>query len=415
MTKRTLMILGIILIQALVVSLVFMERVEAAAEETLNLGATLPFQSRIGIQLKNILNMNADIVNKAGGFTIGGKRYKISYYIYDDKYQADPARAAIEKLVFQDKIRFNVGTFGSAPTLAMLGVTEPNKIPIFGGAASIKLLTPDIKYFVHTYPSRFECAVIKVLRELKPDIKTVVLCNYDDETGHIIATQHEKTYKAYGIDVLSSLYFKHGETDFSRVASKVVSLNPNYFHVVAMVGAEYVQCIKALREAGYKGDIEAPYISQSTLDDIVEKIGKEGVEGVHVLLPDPTFSGLKEIPEGALEFRKNYEKYYGSWETEGLQWAGCWYTWLAAAKKANSLDPDKVMATIDRNFVVSTPFGPAKFYRRPDMGVNRYVNFASVVRVGIVKDGRITLWFEKDPDFMIKAIEEVYYGGKEMR
>jgi len=99
--------------------------------------------------------MNADLLNKAGGLTVGGKTYKIEYHIYDNKAQADVARAAIERLVFQDKIKFDVGTFHTASLLAMLAVTEPNKIPVFGCTGSDKLLSPEYKYFVRTYSGAF--------------------------------------------------------------------------------------------------------------------------------------------------------------------------------------------------------------------------------------------------------------------
>lgn len=109
-----------------------------------------------------------------------------------------------------------------------------------------------------------------------------------------------------------------------------------------------------------------------------------------------------------MEFRKNYEKYYGIWEIEGIQWATCWYVWLTAVKKADSLDPDKVLATINKDFVVPTPIGKAKFFRRPDLGNNRYCDFVTVVRGGVIKDGKLVWLFERDPDYVIDTIEEVY-------
>ena len=416
MRTRNLLILGIIyLVIVLVEPLVSVFSSEAASTEILHLGATVPFQSRIGIQLKNILYMNADLLNKGGGLTIGGKTYKIEYHIYDDKYQADPGRAAIEKLVFEDKINFNVGTFASAAALAMLGVTESNKIPVFHGAASEKLISPDVKYFVHCYPTKFSIAGAKALRELRPDVKALLICTYDDETGHSMVPPLTKAFKHFGIEPLPALYFKHGETDFSRVANKAISLKPDYIKFFGvMVAAEYVQFIKALFEAGYKGTIEASYISQKTLDEIIGKVGKERAEGLYIGLLDPTYlSGPEEIPQIAMDFRKNYEKYYGSWEMEGLQWAGCWYTWLAAIKKANSIDPDRVMGAVDKDLIVPTPLGLAKFFRRPDLGNNKYCDYAVAGSAGVVKNGKIVLRYTRDADYMISAIEELY--GMKMR
>jgi ABC-type branched-subunit amino acid transport system substrate-binding protein len=396
-----------------ILSLVILVSVKAEAQEILHLGATVPFSWRMGIELKNILEMNADLLNKAGGLTVGGKTYMIKYHIYDDKYNADAGRAAHERLVFEDKVKFIVGTIPSPVILSSLGITEPNKIPIFSNAASEKLLSPDIKYFVHTYYTRILEATAKMVHELRPEIKTVVLTSYDNETGHSIIRVIEKGYKAFGITPLASILFKPGESDFSRIATKVISLKPDHFDCNGATGAENIQLIKALRDAGYKGTITAVYMTQPVVDDLVGKVGKEGAEGIYVSINDTTLPAIKNRPPGILEFRKNYETYYGKWETDALMWSDCWYAWLTAVKKANSIDPDKVVGVIRNGIEVSSPNGVGKFYTRPDLGNKEYCDYAQPVRLGVVKDGKITFVAEKDADYAIDAVEKVY--GMKMR
>lgn len=409
MRKRNLFALSITCLRVVLVIPFMVVCAEAAPMETLHLGATVPFQSRVGIQIKNILLMNADLLNKAGGLTVGGKTYKIEYHIYDNKSQADPARVAIERLVFRDKIKFDVGTFGTACLLAMLPVTEPNKVPIFGLTGSDKLLSPQYKYFVRTYSGTFAVVNGRVLHELRPDIKTALQIAYDDETGHAVFEKVAMGCKHYGIELFPPLYFKRGETDFSRIATKAVSLKPDYIRGLAIdLDAEYIQLIKALREAGYKGIFEGSYLTQKTVDEIVAKVGKEGAEGIYVGFGDPTFSGLREIPKAALDFRKNYENYYGTWDTAGLQWVGSWYTWLAAVRKADSLDPDKVMGAIDKDLKIISPITPGKFFRRPDLGNNKYCDYATATSGGRIKDGKIVFLWERDEDYFIDTIEAVY-------
>jgi len=115
----------------------------------------------------------------------------------------------------------------------------------------------------------------------------------------------------------------------------------------------------------------------------------------------------KIVPPEAMKLRKNYEKYYGKWETDAVQWVENWYTWLAAVKKADSLDPDKVIAAIGRDFEVNTPMGTSKFFTRPDLGNHKYCDIASTVLIGLVKDGKVEFFSKKDPDYLISAIEEV--------
>jgi len=403
MKKRMLSVLRLVG----VISIVILVWVQAEAQERLNLGATVPFSWRMGINLKNILEMNADLINKSGGLTVGGKTYMIKYHIYDDKYSADVGRAAHERLVFEDKVKFIVGTIPSAVILASLGITEPNKIPVFSNAASQKLLAPDVKYFVHTYMTRVGDVLNRMLLEARPDIKKVVLCSYDNEVGHSVIPPMEKAYKTFGAEPVATLFFKPGESDFSRLATKVVSLKPDLFDSDGSTGAENIQLFKALRDAGYKGAMIADFFSQPEIDDLVAKIGKEAAEGIYVSINDFTLSAVKNKPTGAMEFRKNYEKYYGRWETDALHWMDCWYAWLAAVKKANSIDPDKVMTAIHQGIEVSSPNGGGKFLTRPDLGNKEYCDYAQPLRLGRVKEGEITLISERGADYSIDILEKV--------
>jgi hypothetical protein len=159
--------------------------------------------------------------------------------------------------------------------------------------------------------------------------------------------------------------------------------------------------------------ITAVFMTQPVVDDLVAKIGKEAAGGIYVSINDTTLPAVKNKAPGIMEFRKNYEAYYGKWETDGLMWADCWYTWLAAVRKANSIDPDKVVAVIRKGMEVSSPNGVGKFYTRPDLGNNELCDYAQPVRLGVVKDGTITFIAEKDADYAIESVEKVF--GMKMR
>jgi branched-chain amino acid transport system substrate-binding protein len=386
---------------------------DAKAAETLHLGAVLPFQARIGIQMKNIYLMNADLINKQGGLTIGGKRYVIEYHIYDGKYDTDTSRAAVERLVSQDKVKFIVSTF-SAGTFAALPITEPNKTPLFSQAVSEKILDPKIKYHVCTFANKFCNGLVKAFTENRPEFKKIQILTLDNEIGHALAPVIEKIYKFFGMTTSPTLFFKYGEMDLSRIAVKVVSEKPDLFYGLAISNdAALLQLVKALKDAGYKGPILLEHATQGLMNDIVARVGKKEVEGLLVASFDPTILPENIKPREALELRENYEKYYGKWETDAIQFIGGWYTWLATVKKADSLDPDKVMAAIDRNLEIKTPEGIAKFFTRPDLGNNRYCDYAKPILTGIVKDGKVEFLFRKDADYMISATEQVY--GVKMR
>ena len=220
-----------------------------------------------------------------------------------------------------------------------------------------------------TFAAKFNYGLVKAFRETRPEFKKIQLVTLDNEIGHALAPDTEKLYKFFGMTPLPTLFFKYGETDFSRIAVKAVSENPNLFWGLAITNdAAILQLVKALKDAGYKGPVLLEFVTQGLMNDIVARVGKKWVEGILVASYDPTTLPESIKPRVAVELRKNYEKYYGKWETDAIQFIGAWYTWLAAVKKADSLDPDKVMAAIDRNLEIETPEGIAKYFTRPDTG-----------------------------------------------
>lgn len=76
MRKRNVFVIVIGVI--LVISFYIVVCVQAEAQEILNVGATLPYHNRMGIQTKNILLMNADLLNKSGGLKVGEKHIRLS-------------------------------------------------------------------------------------------------------------------------------------------------------------------------------------------------------------------------------------------------------------------------------------------------------------------------------------------------
>ena len=77
-----------------------------------------------GMAMQGAAELAAEDVNSKGGLEVGGKKYKIEIVAYDDHYKAADALTAINRLIFDDSIKFVVGPLGSAPALAVLPVTH---------------------------------------------------------------------------------------------------------------------------------------------------------------------------------------------------------------------------------------------------------------------------------------------------
>src|SRR3981189_1638482 len=88
----------------------------ASAEDVIRFGAPLPITGPLApeaVKQQQGYDLWAEQANKAGGITIGGKKYKVEI-VYAD-YQSNTPRAVqtTEQMITQDNVNFLFGAFGS--------------------------------------------------------------------------------------------------------------------------------------------------------------------------------------------------------------------------------------------------------------------------------------------------------------
>ena len=95
----------------------------APAQETLKIGGIGPLSgggTAWGLAAQRGIEIAIEEINAAGGFKAGGKTYKLELIMYDDQYTGAGGKAAAERLVNQDKVKFIVGPVGSPPALGAI-------------------------------------------------------------------------------------------------------------------------------------------------------------------------------------------------------------------------------------------------------------------------------------------------------
>ena len=102
-------------------------------------GAPLPLTGPLapeGIKQQQGYDLWAEQANKAGGISVGGKKYKVEI-VYTD-YQSNTPRAVqtTEQMITQDNINFLFGAFGSGAAKAASTVSEKYKVPTIAATAS---------------------------------------------------------------------------------------------------------------------------------------------------------------------------------------------------------------------------------------------------------------------------------------
>src|SRR6201990_1058149 len=111
----------------------------ASAEEVIKCGAPLPLTGPLApeaVKQQQGYDLWAEQANKAGGISVGDKKYKVEI-VYTD-YQSNTPRAvqATEQLITQNNVNFLFGAFGSGAAKAASTVSEKYKVPTIPPAAS---------------------------------------------------------------------------------------------------------------------------------------------------------------------------------------------------------------------------------------------------------------------------------------
>ncbi len=140
---------------------------------------------------------------------VGGKKYKLTDAVYDNRYTAEGGIAAAKRLVFEDGAKFVVGTMGSGPSVAASdAVFEANKIIFVTTGWSKNVISKDKPFTWRLNPtgSEFSEAFWQWATLETTGSKEAlegVYCFYglDFEAGPpYITPEMERVYKAYNAE-----------------------------------------------------------------------------------------------------------------------------------------------------------------------------------------------------------------------
>lgn len=267
-----------------------------ASAETLKIGvlATLSGAGTAwGMSMQGAADLAAEDINSKGGLEVGGKKYTVEVVAYDDKYKASDALTAINRLAFDDRIKFVVGPVGSAPALAILPVSTENKMITMTMGFTPKALSPDYKYsFRPVLPSDvFSDPQIKWVVE-KLGGKRIGGLFPNDESGQQVAAANEKAYEAVGAKFVAKEFFERERVDFVPLLTRVLAQNIDTFELDGNSPQTAGLLVKQLRELGFKGPIMRT--GGDATADIVKIAGKAATENVYVHQPiDLTSSAIQ--------------------------------------------------------------------------------------------------------------------------
>src|SRR5215471_9246183 len=154
--------------------------VSGHAQEVIKVGGIGPLSgggTAWGLAAQRGMELAVEDVNAKGGVTAGGKTYKLELIMYDDQYTGQGGKAAAERLVNQDNVKFIIGPVGSPPALGVISVTNPAKVIALTDGYAPQILKNDTKdpYNFRIYPTNIEFGppLIKWLKDNRPQIKKI--------------------------------------------------------------------------------------------------------------------------------------------------------------------------------------------------------------------------------------------------
>ena len=402
--RQLFLVLGtIVLVIGVVVSTVVHAQVK-----TLKIGGTMPLNAGLGIEAKKCWELVVDDINKTGGLIVQGQRYNLELIIYDDKYTADGGKAGVERLIYQDKCRYIIGMIGSAPTYAAVAVTEPEKALLMSWCTTDKIVRPQFKYTIRMgrVPSSVAGNWGYVAKKY-PQLSTYAIIAPDDESARGSGKEQKQAAAAYGKKLKDEMYYPRGTTDFSAVATRAKSSNPDMVFFISTDGeTELGLQLKALYEAGYRG-LRYPLLFHK---DVVKKVAtNEQMEGVVApFLPSDLPSEKRN--KNSMLVEKLYREKYRTFSPFGVICLKPLYGFLAALKKADSLDIDKIMAAFAGLEFIDAG-GDNMLVKRPDLGVDRYIDTVQSDNIGVVRNGELVYDESLSAHEILEACQKIFGGN----
>jgi branched-chain amino acid transport system substrate-binding protein len=338
----------------------------AAADDVIRFGAPLPLTGPLapeGIKQQQGYDLWAEQANKAGGISVGGKKYKVEI-VYAD-YQSNTPRAVqtTEQMITQDKINFLFGAFGSGAAKAASSVSEKYKVPTIAAAASSsQVYDQGYKYLFGTFTPNdtLTTPLTEIIKTKAPEVKTIAILARNDLFPLAIAQEMEKSAKANGFEVVYFEKYAINTLDHSATLSQMKSLNPQWIFITG-----YINDLLLVRKQMVDQEMKAPVVTMlagPAYQDFIESAGQsaENITSASWWHPAEQYDG-KDIFGATANFTKLFRDKYKSDPDYGQASAAlCGALFQMAIEHAGSLDRDKVRDELAKLDVV-TFFGPVKF------------------------------------------------------
>jgi branched-chain amino acid transport system substrate-binding protein len=243
--------------------------------------------------------------------------------------------ATVNRLIAKDGVKF-ISILGGTVVKAAEETVNEARVLNLPLAYADGLVSPRNPYTFHSFPSPPETVTFwNWIKQNHPSIKRVASITPNDDTGWWSLKVETKYVEKLGYEVVAREFFERVVTDFNPLLLRVLAQKPDIISVLASPAGSVGLIIKQARELGFKGRfIHIGQIDTSVVSNIA---GKANVEGtwVHGYVQNP-------LPDKIKSWQARYTKKYGEWNATSIDFANPAFAFVAAVKKAQSLDQRKI-------------------------------------------------------------------------
>jgi branched-chain amino acid transport system substrate-binding protein len=364
----------------------------AAPAKTLKIGALMSLTGLFSASETLIwdgVQLYQDWINDQGGITVGGQKYNIQFVVEDTQSTADGTVAAANKLVYDEGVKFIVGTVVPFTVTAAGSVTEPAHVI---RVAYYNCGMPD-EYGPNT-PYTFICndttldymtPNMQYLKETYPNLKSICAVTPDDGASPYWGKVFRQKAADEGLNVVGLELYALDTTDYTPVAVKALATKPDALFLVNGWPVMMGSILKAVRELGFTGPVfachEDPY-------DIREVAGVAAstefyVHNIKIDAPEMT-DMIKEINTRA-------QAKYGRTSPTYVWGFNAPYCLIQAIEKANSLDPTVVKDSWEKMKSIKCAYGDGKIGGMKTFGINHTVSYP--MPLSALKNGEV-VWIK---------------------
>ena len=333
----------------------------ALAADALKIGVMLPLTGRQAgfgrIQQKAVL-MAAEEINAGGG--VNGK--KIEPIIADTKGRPDAGRAAIKKLIKQDKVLVIAGGFSSSATWAMCSIAQQNRVPfVVTGAAADKITEQGWEYIFRLNQPVSErldavAAFVSTINSVASDIRSVAIA-YANSLRHAAdARQFFKKAGELGLKPVIRERFETGTADFRPLLKRIKAKNPDLIYTVADNSKDAALMVRQLKDLKLNLKLFVGDGNSFVQPEFAAHAGQaaEHIVSTAVWAPKMPHRGADAFNQKFIAKYKTRPEHYGAEAYAGIT------VITDALKRTKVLTPKNIRDALAKTNMV-TVLGPVKF------------------------------------------------------